>query len=58
MPDDLNLPTGELMRGKRGVGVGLANCASVAYGHIAGLTARAHGPGGLTAGMLGWTAWT
>ena len=40
MPDELNLPTGELMRGKRGVVMGVANRNSIAYGIAAQLAVQ------------------
>lgn len=40
MADDLNLPKGELMRGKRGVVMGVANHNSIAYAIAAQLAAQ------------------
>ena len=40
MADDMNLPTGELMRGKRGVVMGVANHNSIAYAIAAQLAAQ------------------
>ena len=40
MADDLSLPTGELMRGKRGVVMGVANRNSIAYAIAAQLAAQ------------------
>src|SRR5579864_5889399 len=40
MADDLQLPTGELMRGKRGIVMGVANRQSVAFGIAAQLAAQ------------------
>lgn len=40
MADEMNLPTGELMRGKRGVVMGVANHNSIAYAIAAQLSAQ------------------
>jgi enoyl-[acyl-carrier protein] reductase I len=40
MAEDFSLPKGELMRGKRGIVMGVANHNSIAWGVAAQLAAR------------------